>query len=203
MKTTLFATLLLAGGALLAQAPQYGQYGAPPPQYGAQPQYGQQPQYGDPNGYQDPNGYYGDQAPPPYAAPAPPPVPPAYAAAPPPAPGPGYFWVDPYWNWVGGSYVYVNGYWGLPPYAGAYWVAPRYYGGHYYAGYWGGRGGVVVHNYGYGYRGGYSGFGHAYVAPLRPVTRGNAFVAGHATVRSGGAVMRSSGHFGQSHGGRR
>ncbi len=38
-------------------------------------------------------------------------------------PGPGYYWVDGYWNFVGGRYAWVGGYWALPPYAGGYWVA--------------------------------------------------------------------------------
>ncbi len=201
MKKQFLAAALLAGGALFGQG-QAPQYGAPPPngqygQYGAPPQNGQ---YEDPNGYQDPNGQYGDPG---YAAPAPPQAP-VYAAAPPPAPGPGYIWIDPYWNFIGGRYVYVNGYWGLPPYAGDYWFGPRYYGGHYYAGYWGRsgvRGGVVVRG-NYGYRGG--GFGHAYVSPGRQVTGGHAFVQGHAAVQ-GHAVTRAGGHFGASYsrGGRR
>lgn len=62
------------------------------------------------------------------------PAPPAMAYVP-PCPGPGYVWIDgyydPYGSWVGG-------YWALPPYAGAYWVGPRFAGGHFYSGYWGG-----------------------------------------------------------------
>jgi hypothetical protein len=53
----------------------------------------------------------------------------------PPCPGPGYVWVDGYYDGYGNWY---NGYWALPPYAGAYWVAPRLSGGHFFAGYWGG-----------------------------------------------------------------
>jgi hypothetical protein len=68
-----------------------------------------------------------------YYAPAPVP----YVAAQPPMPGPGYVWINGYYN----PYrQFVSGYWALPPFAGAYWVAPRYYGGRYVAGYWGGRG---------------------------------------------------------------
>jgi hypothetical protein len=68
-----------------------------------------------------------------YYPPAPAPV--VVTAYRPPCPGPGYVWVDGYYDAYGAWY---NGYWALPPYAGAYWVAPRYYGGRFYAGYWGG-----------------------------------------------------------------
>jgi hypothetical protein len=55
-------------------------------------------------------------------------------AAPPPLryevrpamPGPGYAWVDGYWNWYGGRYVWAPGVWRRPPYAGAYWTHPHY-----------------------------------------------------------------------------
>lgn len=63
---------------------------------------------------------------------APAPVATAYR---PPCPGPGYTWVDGYYDGYGNL---VNGYWAMPPYSGAYWVAPRTYGGRFYAGYWGG-----------------------------------------------------------------
>jgi hypothetical protein len=53
----------------------------------------------------------------------------------PPCPGPGYVWVDGYYDGYGN---WFNGYWAVPPYAGAYWVAPRAYGGRFYSGYWGG-----------------------------------------------------------------
>ena len=76
-----------------------------------------------------------------YYAPAPVP----YVAARPPMPGPGYIWIDGYYDAYG---QFVPGYWSMPPYAGAYWVTPRYYGGRYYSGYWNGPRG-----YGYGYRG--------------------------------------------------
>ena len=77
-----------------------------------------------------------------------------YAPAPvavayrPVAPGPGYIWVDGYYD---GYRHWVNGYWALPPYSGAYWVAPRYYGGRFVAGYWGGP---RFHE-GYRFHGGY------------------------------------------------
>lgn len=103
-------------------------------------------------------------------APAPPPVP-RYAYARPVMPGPGYFWVDGYWNFAGGQYLWVGGFWRRPPYAGGYWVSPRYSGGRYFAGYWGGpRGyrngyygrGPAVRSYSYGYRGGGGGYHGGY-----------------------------------------
>src|SRR5579884_3947861 len=39
----------------------------------------------------------------------------------PPAPGPGFIWIDGYWRWDRGRYVWVPGVWQRPPYAGAYW----------------------------------------------------------------------------------
>ena len=41
-------------------------------------------------------------------------------------PGPGYAWVDGYWNWGGDRYVWVPGVWRRPPYAGGYWTHPHY-----------------------------------------------------------------------------
>jgi hypothetical protein len=41
-------------------------------------------------------------------------------------PGPGYAWVDGYWNWYGGRYVWRPGVWQRPPYEGAYWNHPHY-----------------------------------------------------------------------------
>ena len=41
-------------------------------------------------------------------------------------PGPGYAWVDGYWNWAGERYVWIPGVWRRPPYAGAYWAHPHY-----------------------------------------------------------------------------
>jgi hypothetical protein len=70
-------------------------------------------------------------------APAPPPMP-RYAYQRSPMPGPGYYWVDGYWDLIGGRYCWVGGYWMLPPYAGGYWVSPRYSGGHFFLGFWGG-----------------------------------------------------------------
>ena len=57
----------------------------------------------------------------------------------PPCPGPGYIWIDGYYDEYGN---WFDGYWDLPPYVGAYWIAPRFYGGHFYAGYWGGPRGM-------------------------------------------------------------
>jgi hypothetical protein len=55
-------------------------------------------------------------------------------------PGPGYVWMDGYWNWNGGRYVWVPGRWNQPPYAGAYWSHPHYDhyqdGWHYHEGHW-------------------------------------------------------------------
>jgi hypothetical protein len=93
-------------------------------QYGSDP-YDRSQYSGDPN---DAGGVY---------APAPPPIP-SYAYQRPPMPGSGYFWVDGYWNFVGGRYYWVGGYWTLPPYEGERWVAPRYSGGRFFLGFWGG-----------------------------------------------------------------
>jgi len=55
-------------------------------------------------------------------------------------PGAGYAWVDGYWNWSGGRYVWAPGEWRRPPYAGAYWNHPHYdhydRGWAYHAGHW-------------------------------------------------------------------
>ena len=56
------------------------------------------------------------------------------------APGPGFVWVDGYWNWAGGRYVWVPGRWNRPPYEGAYWSHGHYDhyndGWHYHEGHW-------------------------------------------------------------------
>ena len=56
------------------------------------------------------------------------------------APGPGYVWVDGFWDWRGGNWYWSQGYWGRPPRARAVWVAPRWerYGRGYrfHRGYW-------------------------------------------------------------------
>ena len=57
-----------------------------------------------------------------------------------PMPGPGYVWVDGFWNWRDGRYIWVPGHWDRPPYAGAYWSHPHYDryddGWHYHEGHW-------------------------------------------------------------------
>ena len=84
-----------------------------------------------------------------------------YANAPvayrPPCPGPGYLWIDGYYDGYG---RWFDGYWDLPPYAGAYWTAPRVYGGRFFGGFWGGprvydRGYSFREGYREGFRGGY------------------------------------------------
>ena len=56
------------------------------------------------------------------------------------APGPGYVWMDGFWDLRGGRWSWVGGRWVVPPRPHATWVsgywAPR--GGHYYwhAGRW-------------------------------------------------------------------
>jgi hypothetical protein len=64
-----------------------------------------------------------------------PPPPPAVVAYRPPCPGPGYVWINGYYDGYG---RWFDGYWAMPPYGGAYWVAPRFDSGRYYSGYWGG-----------------------------------------------------------------
>ena len=65
-----------------------------------------------------------------------------YAAGPPPppavygvvgyAPGPGYVWIDGFWDWRN-RYVWVPGYWSRPPRPHARWVPGRaYYNNHRY-----------------------------------------------------------------------
>jgi hypothetical protein len=71
-----------------------------------------------------------------YYAPPPPPPPVVSYYARPAYPGPGYAWVDGYWNWAGARYAWTPGYWGYRPYPRSTWVGPRYYGHQYYRGYW-------------------------------------------------------------------
>ena len=68
------------------------------------------------------------------------PAPVAVDAYRPPCPGPGYVWIDGYYDQYGN---WIEGYWALPPYVGAFWVAPRLVSGRFYAGYWGGSRGIA------------------------------------------------------------
>ncbi len=58
----------------------------------------------------------------------------------PPAPGPGYAWVDGYYEPSNGRYHWHAGYWNQAPYAGAYYVHPHWDhypdGWHQHEGYW-------------------------------------------------------------------
>ena len=67
---------------------------------------------------------------------APPPPAPPYGYAPQRSPGPGYVFVDGYWDHNGRNYVWRPGYWARVPHAGARWVAPRYSNRNFYRGYW-------------------------------------------------------------------
>lgn len=55
-------------------------------------------------------------------------------------PGPGYVWVDGYWRWDRGRYVWAPGVWQRPPYAGAYYTHGHWDhypdGWHYHEGHW-------------------------------------------------------------------
>ncbi|HXT10305.1 MAG TPA: glycine zipper domain-containing protein [Candidatus Angelobacter sp.] len=55
------------------------------------------------------------------------------------APGPGYVWTPGTWEWHG-RWVWVGGYWALPPYPGAVWVGGYWvhgrYGWHRMPGHW-------------------------------------------------------------------
>ncbi len=145
MKLNWMAALVIAGGSAVFGQQQYPQpypQQYPPaqsdPNYNGQygngqynnGQYAGDPAYGAYNGGE----YNGeDQG---VYAPAPPPIP-EYAYQRPPMPGPGFIWVDGYWNFLGGRYVWVRGYWMRPPYAGGYWVPPRYSRGRFFLGFWG------------------------------------------------------------------
>lgn len=56
------------------------------------------------------------------------------------APGPGYAWVNGYWDGRGGNWQWVRGSWVRPPRRGATWVGPAYRpyrnGYRYHPGYW-------------------------------------------------------------------
>ncbi|MGP0074715.1 MAG: hypothetical protein ACLPWF_22615 [Bryobacteraceae bacterium] len=70
------------------------------------------------------------------------PVPPApYVAGPVGyAPGPGYVWVDGFWNLNGSRWAWVNGRWAVPPHPRAHWDADRWErhgnGWRYHHGHW-------------------------------------------------------------------
>lgn len=64
-----------------------------------------------------------------YRAPVPPPPPPGAYVARGYAPGPGYVWVDGYYDWGGSRYVWVPGAWRRPPRPRAYW-APGHFAEH-------------------------------------------------------------------------
>lgn len=44
----------------------------------------------------------------------------------PPRPGPRYAWIDGYYRWDGRAYVWVPGYWTVPPRPRAVWVPGRW-----------------------------------------------------------------------------
>jgi hypothetical protein len=196
-----------------------GMYGQQyPPQQNQRQGYPQQdPRYqgqGDPN-YQGQNGqgqngqgqngqydddqgdYEYDQNDEGIYAPAPP-APPSYGYDRTPMPGPGYYWVDGFWNYRGGRYGWTRGYWMRPPYAGGYWVAPRYTGGRYFGGFWGGGPNRGYVRYAQGYRPGFSA-GFAYrgggggVVINRGYSGGNRAYQGGGYQNRGGAGGRNSG----------
>jgi hypothetical protein len=179
MTRSLIATLVVAGGLTPAMFGQQYPQQYPPRQI--------DPSVNEPNraGQYDNGQYTGNPGYPAYAdpayddniqgdyAPAPPSVP-SYAYQRPPMPGPGYSWVDGYWNFIGGRYSWVAGYWMVPPYAGGYWVAPRYSSGRFFRGYWGGARPSYDRGFardGYRYRGSQPALRH-YTAPA---SRGSEF----------------------------
>jgi len=56
------------------------------------------------------------------------------------APGPGYVWINGYWNRTGGNWAWVGGNWARPPRAHAVWVAHEWRregrGYRFYRGHW-------------------------------------------------------------------
>ncbi len=109
-------------------------------------------------------------------APAPPP-PPRVVYSRPPMPGPGYYWVDGYYNYAYPRYVWVPGYWATPPYANSYWVAPRYSGNRFFVGFWG-RGGGFGFSSGPCYRS-YPVYNHYYYNPGSEHVHVNGHGRGH------------------------
>lgn len=69
------------------------------------------------------------------------PPPPLRYESRPPAPGPGYAWVDGYYEPYRNNYRWHPGYWNRAPYEGAYYVHPHWDhypdGWHMHEGYWG------------------------------------------------------------------
>ena len=69
----------------------------------------------------------------------PPPPPPVYGAMG-YAPGPGFVWVDGFYDLRGGHWVWAGGHWGRPPRPGAVWVRaywePHGRGYRFHRGYW-------------------------------------------------------------------
>jgi hypothetical protein len=60
------------------------------------------------------------------AAVAPPPPAPYSMGAAGYAPGPGYVWVEGFWNLNEGRWGWVNGRWAVPPHRRSFWVADRW-----------------------------------------------------------------------------
>src|SRR5437867_7224768 len=82
-------------------------------------------------------GYYGGSY---YMVRTPPPPPPVGYGIVGVAPGPGFVWVNGFWDWRGARWHWVPGAWMRPPRRGAVWIAPSwrpYRGGYrFYAGRW-------------------------------------------------------------------
>lgn len=114
------------------------------------------------------------------------------------SPGPGYSWVNGYWDWRTGldDYVWVGGRWVLPSYYDSYWIAPYYAGGYYYPGRWG-RGfnrGFRGHD-NFAFRGGFRGHDG-----YRGGFRGHESFHGGFRGGSGGGFHGNGGFHGGSHG---
>jgi hypothetical protein len=65
-----------------------------------------------------------------------PPPPPRVVTRRPPPSRHGEIWIEPYWAWNGSQWVWVDGYWDLPPQPGAIWMAPQWDGRAWVPGYW-------------------------------------------------------------------